>query len=799
MTNGEGKMATIDIDGHKVEVEDGETIIQAADRAGIFIPRFCYHEKLSVAANCRMCLVQVGDGQKPAPACATPIKDGMEVHTQSSVATEAQKAVMEFLLINHPLDCPVCDQGGQCELQDLSMGYGADLSLFESPKRAVANPELGPLISTEMTRCIHCTRCVRFGQEIAGMPELGVMYRGEDAAITTYVQHTVQSELSGNMIDVCPVGALTSKPFRFKARAWELTETQGVAPHDCLGSNIRLGVLRNQLLRVTPSQNEAINEVWISDRDRFSYQGIHSQHRVLQPMIKYESAWQSVEWATAFKEVTKRLRHLINQSPQQVGVISSPQATLEEQYLLQKWARGFGINNVDHRIKHMDFTTDERAPAWPKSTLKPSEIAEQPSILLVGSNVRKEQPIASLKVRQAWQNDAQVMAVNIKDYDFNFELTQQLTVKPQDLLQHIAGITKAVMSHTNQSSSELQALLGDTAPTETETAIAQRLINHPGAIVVGQDGLHHLEAGAIQQLLTQLAQLTDCHLVPLTEGPNAAGSCIAGMLPHREAGGALADNPGWHCQKMLAEQLSAYVLMGLEPELDCANSRTALQALQACDNVIMLTDFATEAVKEYADIILPIASFGETSGTYVNMSGEWQSFNGVVEPKGEARPAWKVLRVLGNFAELEGFDYTSSQQVRDEIWQLYQQNNTTLACEWQGLPSTLTQKQFDSVAMEFIKEIPIYATDRITRQSKPLQAMPMEGSDVVIKANQTTADELQCEQGELVTLTQQDQESTLTLPIKIDNRLNDYVLSINGASSATLAIDGLHGWVKARK
>ena len=798
MTNGEDKMATIDIDGHEIEVNDGETIIEAADRAGIFIPRFCYHEKLSVAANCRMCLVQVGDGQKPAPACATPIKDGMEVKTQSKVATEAQKAVMEFLLINHPLDCPVCDQGGQCELQDLSMGYGADLSLYDSPKRAVANPELGPLISTEMTRCIHCTRCVRFGQEIAGMPELGVMYRGEDAAITTYVQHTVQSELSGNMIDVCPVGALTSKPFRFKARAWELTETKGVAPHDCLGSNIRLGVLRNQLLRITPSQNEAINEVWISDRDRFSYQAIHSQHRVLQPMIKTEGSWHSVDWSVAFKEVIKRLSNIIHQAPQQVGVISSPQQTLEEQYLLQKWARALGISNIDHRIKQMDFNNQDAAPAWPVSTLTPAEIAEQPTILLVGSNIRKEQPIGSLKVRQAWQNDAQIMAVNIKDYDFNFDLTEQVNAKPQNLLDHVAGITKAVLDQQNQNKPELEQLLGDTAPTETEKSIAQRLINQPGAIIMGQDSLHHPQASAIQQLLTQLTNLVGGHLVPLTEGPNTVGSWIAGVVPHREAAGNAANNPGWDCHTMLAEKLSAYILMGVEPELDCADSCLALEALQACDNVIMLTDFATEAVKAYADIILPIASFGETSGTYVNMCGEWQSFKGVVEPKGEARPAWKVLRVLGNFAELDGFDYTSSQQVRDQLWQQYQQTHYSAQTQWHGLPHSLAKPAFSSDGMQFVKEIPIYATDRLARQSKPLQAMPMEGNDVVIKASKTTANELNCDESEMLTLAQND-DNHLTLPIQIDNRLDDYVLSINGASSATLAINGLYGWVKARK
>lgn len=791
-------MATIDIDGHKIEVNDGETIIEAADREGIFIPRFCYHQKLSVAANCRMCLVQVGDGQKPAPACATPVKEGMEVSTQSTVAVEAQKAVMEFLLINHPLDCPVCDQGGQCELQDLSMGYGADLSQFDSPKRAVADPELGPLISTEMTRCIHCTRCVRFGQEIAGMPELGVMHRGEDAAITTYVQHTVKSELSGNMIDVCPVGALTSKPFRFKARAWELTENQGIAPHDCLGSNIRLGVLRNQLLRITPGHNETINEVWISDRDRFSYQGIHSQQRVLQPMIKKEGAWQSVEWSTAFKEVIRRLNYHVHKAPNEIGVISSPQATLEEQYLLQKWARGLGIANIDHRIKQMDFSQDDHAPIYPKSSLTPAEIAQQKTVLLVGSNVRKEQPIASLKVRQAWQNDAQVMAVNVKNYDFNFELTQKIIAKPQDLLQHVGGITKAVLDYSGQTNSNLQALLDEVVPTESESAIAQQLLAKAGAIMIGQDVLHHPQAHAIQQLLAQLATLTQSHIVPLTEGPNSAGSWIAGMLPHRGPVNQSSVNQGLNCSQMWAQQLSAYVLMGVEPELDCAYSRDALNALQACNNVIMLTDFATEAVKQYADIILPIASFGETSGTYVNMAGEWQSFRGVVEPKGEARPAWKVLRVLGNFAELEGFDYTSSQQVYDELYQKYQSVEQASSLNWHGLPSSLVKPKVDSSAMEFIKEVPIYSTDRLTRQSKPLQGMPMEGSDVVVKANQATVDELKCEPGELVSLTQ-DNQDTINLPIQIDNRLSNHVISINGACPSTLAMNGLYGWVRARK
>lgn len=798
MTNGEDKMATIDIDGHKVEVQDGETIIEAADRVGVFIPRFCYHEKLSVAANCRMCLVQVGDGQKPAPACATPVKDGMEVSTQSDVAVQAQKAVMEFLLINHPLDCPVCDQGGQCELQDLSMGYGADLSLFESPKRAVSDPELGPLISTEMTRCIHCTRCVRFGQEIAGMPELGVMHRGEDAAITTYVQHTVKSELSGNMVDICPVGALTSKPFRFKARAWELTETKGVAPHDCLGSNIRLGVLRNQLLRVTPAENETINEVWISDRDRFSYQGIHSDKRVLQPLVKREGVWQHVEWSEAFKEVNKRISNVVHQAPQRVGVISSPNATVEEQYLLQKWARGQGISNIDHRIKQMDFSHDDQSPAYPYSALSPAQIAQQSSILLVGSNVRKEQPIAGLKVRQAWQNNASIMAVNVKAYDFHFDLDQQIVAKPQDLLQHVAGITKAAFNQSQSSDDKLDHLLADVAATETEQAIAQRLLDQPGAIVVGQEALHHPEAGAIQQLLTQLAELTQSQVVPLTEGANAAGSWLAGAVPHRQPFGQTASVQGLNCSQMFEQTLDAYVLMGVEPELDCAYTHQALAALQACDNVIMLTDFATEAVKEYADVILPMGSFGETSGTYVNMNGEWQSFKGVVEPKGEARPAWKILRVMGNFAELDEFNYTSSQQVLEEVKQGCEQK-ASHAGAWQGLPASLAKSKVDTQSLEFFKEVPIYATDRLARQSKPLQAMPMEGQEVVAKISQATAAQLNCQHGELLTLTQQDDDTAITLPVRIDDGLDEGVVSINGASPATVAINGLYGWVTARK
>ena len=468
-------MAKIEIDGKEVETLQGETIIQAADRIGAYIPRFCYHHKLSIAGNCRMCLVEVEKAPKALPACATPVAEGMKVFTKTAKAMEAQKAVMEFLLINHPLDCPICDQGGQCELQDLSMGFGADTSGFIEIKRAVPNPDLGPLIATDMTRCIHCTRCVRFEEEIAGQRELGAMFRGEHMEITTYVKHTVKSELSGNAIDVCPVGALTSKPFRFKARAWELTQTGSIAPHDCLGSNINLGTLRQELLRVTPRENEAINEIWLADRDRFSYVGVHSSERVLLPMIKKNGEWQKVSWQQAFEVALESLQKVLNKSgAESFGALVSPSATCEEHYLLQAFMRGIGSNNIDHRLRQQDFSDQQAAPLMPTLGVNINDIPLQNAILLIGSNIQKDQPIAGLKVRQATLKGTKVFAVNQLDYHFNFKVAEKLIVKPKQMVVALASIAKALSILTNQDHAA-KTLFADVVVSAEAKAIAEQL------------------------------------------------------------------------------------------------------------------------------------------------------------------------------------------------------------------------------------------------------------------------------------------------------------------------------------
>ena len=441
-------MATIEIDGKTIEVETGKMIIEVADEAGIYIPRFCYHKKLSVAANCRMCLVEVESNRKTLPACATPISNGMKVFTKSPAALRSQEAVMEFLLINHPLDCPICDQGGSCELQDISMGFGRDASSYEEPKRAVHDDDLGPLIATDMTRCIQCTRCVRFGEEIAGLPELGGIGRGEHLQISTAIEHSMQSEVSGNIIDLCPVGALTSKPFRYTARPWELSQSSGIAPHDCLGSHVYWQTRRNHLMRVVPKEFEAINETWLSDRDRFSYLGLQHHARAAVPKIKRNGLWEEVDWSTALGFAAQGIAKIINDhGPEQFAAFASPSSSLEECYLLQKSLRELGVNNLDYRLKQSDFRDQGLQGLMPISHFSYADLDKQAQILIIGCNVDKEVPLAGLRLRKAFLNHAKLMALNAVDYDYRFDLAHKIIVSPNLFREKLASILAALINY----------------------------------------------------------------------------------------------------------------------------------------------------------------------------------------------------------------------------------------------------------------------------------------------------------------------------------------------------------------
>lgn len=706
-------------------------LIDVTDANGIDIPRFCYHKKLSVAASCRMCLVDVEKAPKPLPACATPVMDGMVVRTRSDKAREAQKSVMEFLLINHPLDCPICDQGGECELQDVAVGYGQDNSRYHELKRVVADKNLGPLIATEMTRCIHCTRCVRFSTEIAGIREMGAPGRGEHMQIGTYVEKTIDSELSGNMTDVCPVGALTSKPFRFSARAWELRQHDSIAPHDGIGSNLHLHVRRNEVMRVVPKTNEAVNEVWLSDRDRFSYTGLKAEDRLLNPMIKKNGAWEETDWETALAFAAEGLRKIhAGYGGEQLAGLAHPNGTLEEFYLLQKLLRGLGSNNLDHRLHQTDFSDQAHMPLFP-SLVKPLAAFEQcDAALIIGSHLRKEQPLLNHRLRKAALADtglisercvADIMLINAVDYEANLPIAEKRIVPPTEMLQEVAAVLKAAATKANATiPAEAQACLATIEVNTTQQAIAERLLKAKNAaIILGHQGAAHPHYATLRIVTETLARITGATLSYATSMGNSAGACLAGMLPHRGPVGAELEKPGMHWHDALTQNVKSYVLLGIEPELDTALGETTLKALQQAEYVVSLTAYKTPVMDSYADVLLPIALFAETSGTHVNNNGLWQSYRGAVAPPGEARPAWKVLRVLANLLAINGFDYASSEQICEELRRQVPERLKSFKPTAWSFPATLPQEQ--STGLQRISELPIYAVDGLVRRAPPLQ------------------------------------------------------------------------------
>ena len=709
---------SIEINGQAYGARKGQMVIEVADAAGIDIPRFCYHPKLSVAANCRMCLVEVERAPKPLPACATPVMDGMKVYTRSPLALKAQKSVMEFLLINHPLDCPICDQGGECELQDVAMGYGRDVSRFVERKRVVEDKNIGPLIATDMTRCIHCTRCVRFGEEIGGMPELGATGRGENIEIGTYIEQSVESEMSGNVIDLCPVGALTSKPFRFRARAWEMQQRKSIAPHDSVGSNIHLHIGQNRVLRVAPRDNEAINEAWISDRDRFSYEGLYASDRLTEPMVKRDGRWSAVDWETALAFAADGLKAAAEKRPTGFGALGTPSATLEELYLLQKLVRGLGSSNVDHRLRQADFGDQDHAPPYPSLGCRISGLEELDAVLLIGANTRKEHPIVNHRLRKASQRGARVFVLNPLDYDFNFEVQGRAITPPSQIPEALLCIAAAARASDDVKHQEAIGDLHEGVnPGEIHETIARALLDaERAAIILGPSALNHPSASYLRGVAAALAKMSGSALGLLTEGANAAGAWLAGAVPHRGPATASLDTPGAHAAGMLEDPLDAYVLLGVEPERDCGNPAAARRALAGAGFVVSLTAYRTDAMDEYADALLPIAGFAETSGTYVNMEGTWQSFEGSLPAPGESRPAWKVLRVLGNLLELGGFDQVASTEVRDELRGLVGESGPVQS-PW-PLPSS-TPDKLDGT--ERVGDVPIYAVDPVVRRAPALQ------------------------------------------------------------------------------
>ncbi len=777
-------MVNIEINGKPLQVRDGIMLIEAADEAGIPIPRFCYHKKLSIAANCRMCLVEVDKAAKPLPACAIPVTDGMKVLTNSPMAIMAQKGVMEFLLINHPLDCPICDQGGECELQELAMGYGRDVSRYQEKKRVVKDKDIGPLISTDMTRCIHCTRCIRFGQEIAGIMELGATGRGEHMEIGTYIEKSLKSEMSGNIIDLCPVGALTAKPSRYVARTWEMSQRPTVAPHDSIGSNLYVHVRGNEVIRVIPRENEEINETWISDRDRYSYKGLSSTDRLRVPMIKQNGVWHETDWSTALETAVQGLKQVIAaHGAAQLGALASPTSTLEEMYLLQQLMRGLGCNNIDHRLRQTDFSAQADAPAFPALNHAIADLEQLDAALLIGCNVRKEQPIAAHRLRKAALHGARIMLLNPLNYDMNFPLAEKIIASPVGMVHALAGVVKELLQGNAAPDKDIAALLADVHIDATHRAIAQHLKSaDKGAVLLGNLAVTHPHFALLHTLAQWAAQLSQTTLGLLPEAANSAGAWLAGMLPHRGAAGARVAQPGLDAQAMLDAKLKAYILMGVEPEYDCANPARALNAVTEADFVVSLAAFRSTTMEDYTNVMLPIVPFTETAGTFVNAEGRWQSFEAAVNPLAEARPAWKVLRVLGNLFNAHGFDYVTCHEVRDELKRAVDnqtsKNEHSAEKPMQPLPAA------DSTLVR-ISEVPIYAVDALVRRASALQ-QTQEAQTAAAYVNRRVAAQLAIVAGQEVQASQGEARARLT--VVIDERVPDGCVMIPAglAGSATL-------------
>ncbi len=680
-------MLQVEIDGKQLSVEQGTTVMEAAHEVGTYIPHFCYHKKLSIAANCRMCLVEVEKAPKPLPACATPVTDGMIVHTHSPQAKQAQEGVMEFLLINHPLDCPICDQGGECQLQDLAVGYGHSSSRYKEEKRSVSGKDMGSLVSAaEMSRCIHCTRCVRFTEEVAGMQEIAMANRGEFSEIMPFIGKVVETELSGNVIDLCPVGALTSKPFRYDARSWELSRRKTISAHDALGSNLIVQTKDHTVRRVLPLENESINECWISDRDRFSYEGMYHASRLRNPKIKHDGKWHDVDWQTALEYVRKTLDCIIKaEGKDAVGIWANPMNTVEELYLAKKLAQGLGVSSIDSRLQQQDFRLSGslKGTQWLGQSIE--SLGNCEAVLLVGANLRKEQPLLTARLRRAAKSNMALSIIASSRETLNMNLNAQEVLHPNMWAQHLQALAQNV-----------------------EDGISGSLKNaEQAAVVLGAEVQNHPDYAAIYAAAQQLADATGATLGVLPQAANSVGADVLGFVPQG----------GSDLQAMLDTPKKAVLLMNVEPEIDVANGAKAVAALKQAQSVMAFTPFESPTLLDVADVLLPIAPFAETSGSLVNMEGRLQSFHGVVKGFADSRPLWKVLRVLGNVFELEGFEYDSSEQVLlDAVKGGVQAEKLNNRTSWVG------KSQAASAALMRVGGVGIYHTDSVVRRSAPLQA-----------------------------------------------------------------------------
>ncbi|WDR90747.1 NADH-quinone oxidoreductase subunit NuoG [Burkholderia ambifaria] len=775
-------MVELEIDGKKVEVPEGSMVIQAAHKADTYIPHFCYHKKLSVAANCRMCLVEVEKMPKAVPACATPVSAGMIVRTQSDKAVKAQQSVMEFLLINHPLDCPICDQGGECQLQDLAVGYGKSSSRYSEEKRVVFHKNVGPLISMEeMSRCIHCTRCVRFGQEIAGVMELGMLGRGEHSEITTFVGKTVDSELSGNMIDLCPVGALTSKPFRYSARTWELSRRKSVSPHDSVGANLVVQVKNNRVMRVLPFENEAINECWISDKDRFSYEGLNSEERLTKPMLKQGGQWIETDWQTALEYVAKGLKGIAaDHGANALAMLASAHSTAEELFLVKQLANELKTPNVDFRLRQQDFSAPVQGAPWLGMPI--ADLSNVDAAFVVGSFLRRDHPLFAARLRQAAKNGAKLHFLNATADDSLIPTAKRIVAAPSAWLDELAGVAAAVAQLRGVALPD--TLAGVTASPAAQ-AVAQSLANgERRAVLLGNVAVRHPQFAQLHAVAQWIADNTGATFGFLTEAANTVGAHVVGALP---------GEGGLNAREAFAQPRKGYVLLNVEPEFDTADPAQALAALNQADMVVVMSPFKHGL--DYADVLLPVAPFTETAGTYVNAEGSVQSFNGVVRPLGDTRPAWKVLRVLGSLLGLPNFEYETAEEVR-----LAALGDAGVASRLSNQASVAPARVAATAAnggFERLADVPIYHADALVRRAG---ALHLTAAAKVANAAALPAalfDKLGLKEGDAVRVRQG--ERAVQLPAVRDANLAETVVRVSAATPAGAALGSLSGELVVEK
>ncbi len=777
-------MVEIEIDGTKVEVPAGSMVMDAANKLGTYIPHFCYHKKLTIAANCRMCLVEVEKAPKPLPACATPVSAGMIVRSKSEKAMSAQKSVMEFLLINHPLDCPICDQGGECQLQDLAVGYGPSASRYTEEKRVVFHKSAGPLISMEeMSRCIHCTRCVRFGQEIAGVMELGMLGRGEHAEITSFVGKTVDSEMSGNMIDLCPVGALTSKPFRYSARTWELSRRKSVSPHDGLGANLTVQIKNNKVYRVLPLENDAVNECWISDKDRFSYEALNSEQRLTKPMLKQGGQWREVEWQQALEYIAHGLKNIRHEhGADAIAAVASPHATLEELFLLQKTLRGLGSGRIESRLRQTDFALDGKLVPWLGMPI--AEVSQLKQVFVIGSFLRKDHPLLATRLRAAVKSGCKLHLLHGSNDDHLMRVTTQIITPPSQWLKSLGGVAYMVAAEKGLTlPTSVLATEADVGPYEMGLAKAL-LAGEKIALFLGNSALQHPQASGLHIAAQWIAEQTGAKFGYLTEAANSVGAYFAKAVP--DAGKA---------QAAFKQAAKAWLVLHAEPELDSHNPQVARAALGAAEMVVVMSPFMHGS--EYADVLLPISPFTETAGTFVNCEGRPQSFQGTVKPLADTRPAWKVLRVLGNLLGLDGFDYETSEAVRDEVLaNAPKLNNFADMAQLHSGPALFSPELNPHPDFQRLSDVPIYFADALVRRAESLQKTSDAKAPKALMS-ESTLQQLGVTSGDKVKITQG--TGSAVLEAALFKGLAHGVVRIAAAHPTTAALGAMFGAIQVEK